>query len=200
MAITIEPLLGGALNSAMPALSQLRLTIFREWPYLYDGDAAYEADYLATFAAHPDAMIVAARDGGTIVGTATAAPLAGHTDGFVPLFQAHGYDPGQIFYCGESVLLPAYRGQGIGHAFFDHREAHARGLNQRGHRFTHSTFCGVVRTDDDPRRPVGYRPLDPFWRKRGYEPVPGLIGHYDWREIGQVDETRKNMQFWLKAL
>ena len=200
MAITIEPLSGAALSSAIPVVSGLRLTVFREWPYLYDGDTAYEGDYLATFAAHPDAIIIAARDGDTIVGAATAAPLAGHTDEIVPLFESHGYDPEAIFYCGESVLLSAYRGQGIGHAFFDHREAHARALNARGYHFTHATFCGVLRADDDPRKPADYRPLDGFWRKRGYQPVPGLIGHYDWREIGHAEETRKDMQFWIKTL
>lgn len=200
MAITIETLSGPVLSAVIPELSRLRLTVFREWPYLYDGDAEYEAGYLATFANHPDGVIVAARDGDTMVGAATAAPLAGHTDEFVPLFKSHGYDPEAIFYCGESVLLPDYRGQGIGHAFFDHREAHARALNTRGYRFTHATFCGVVRANDDPRKPAGYRPLDDFWRKRGYETVPGLVGHYDWREIGHAEETRKVMQFWLKAL
>jgi len=200
MTVTIESLRGPDIATVITDLSQLRLTVFREWPYLYDGDAASEADYLATFAANADGVVVAARDGDALIGAATAAPLAGHTDEFVPLFEQHGYDPAQIFYCGESVLLAPYRGQGIGHAFFDHREAHALMLNRRGHRFTQSTFCGVVRSDDDPRKPASYRPLDAFWRKRGYAPVPGLVGHYDWREIGDSDESRKDMQFWMKPL
>jgi GNAT superfamily N-acetyltransferase len=200
VAITVDSLCGADIAPVVPALSKLRLTVFREWPYLYDGDAAYEADYLATFAAHPDSVVVAARDGADLVGAATAAPLAGHTNEFVPLFKAYGYKPARIFYCGESVLLPAYRGRGLGRAFFDHREAHARALNARGHRFTHSTFCGVIREADDPRKPADYRPLDPFWRKRGYAPVPGLIGTYDWREIGASAETTKQMQFWIGAL
>lgn len=200
MTIAIEALTGAAIGDVIEALSELRLTVFREWPYLYDGDAAYEADYLATFAAHPDAVIVVARDGAEIVGAATAAPLAGHTGSFAALFEAHGYDPATVFYCGESVLLAAYRGRGIGHRFFDEREAHAARLNGRGHRFRHSTFCGVVRADDDPRKPAGYHPLDGFWEKRGYRPVPGLVGHYEWREIGEREETSKQMQFWMKAL
>jgi hypothetical protein len=57
-----------------------------------------------------------------------------------------------------------------------------------------------VRADDDPRKPADYRPLDDFWRKRGYDTLSGLIGHYDWREIGHAEETRKVMQFWIKAL
>ena len=66
--------------------------------------------------------------------------------------------------------------------------------------FTHCVFCSVVRDADDPRRPSGYRPLCGFWQKRGYCKVKGLIGHYDWKEIGNVEETRKAMQFWMRPL
>ena len=34
---------------------------------------------------------------------------------------------------------------------------------------TRSAFCAVQRPSDHPERPPGYAPLDPFWRKRGYE-------------------------------
>lgn len=200
MSVRLETLNGPRLTASLGELSNLRLSVFREWPYLYDGDATYEADYLQTFATAPDAMIVGAFDGEEMIGAATAAPLAGHSEAFVPLFEAHGYDPATVFYCGESVLLPPYRGRGLGHAFFDHREAHARQLNAKGARFQHVTFCGVVRSEADPRCPPDYRPLDDFWRKRGFEPVPGITGTYDWRELGARDETPHTMQFWLKTL
>jgi len=199
MAVRIANLVGPAIRSALDELSAIRISVFREWPYLYDGDASYEADYLATFSQSPDAIVVCAWDGGAMIGAATAAPLKGHTSAFVPLFEAHGYDPAEVFYCGESVLLPDYRGQGLGHAFFDHREAHARSLNAAGARFNYSTFCGVVRSSSDPRAPSGYRPLDGFWRKRHYAPVPGMTGTYDWREVGGVDEVAHAMQFWIRA-
>lgn len=201
MSVRIERLAGSLLASGIDDVARLRMTVFREWPYLYDGDLAYEADYLATFAEGAGSIIVAALDGGEIVGAATGSPLAEHTEEFGAVFAAHGLDPDKIFYCSESVLLPGYRGQGIGNEFFDHREAHARTLNATGkHSFTHCTFCGVVRAPDDPRCPPGYRPLDGFWAKRGYRKVPGLVGHYDWREIGDADETRKEMQFWMREL
>lgn len=201
MSVRVETLDGDRVAACLDELSALRLSIFREWPYLYDGDATYEADYLETFRASDDTIIVGAFDNATMVGAATASPLAGHSAEFVPLFEAHGFDPATVFYCGESVLLPDYRGQGIGHAFFDHREAHARNLNARGATFQHVTFCGVVRADNDPRKPVGYRPLDGFWRKRGFEPAPGMAGNYDWREVGGgPEEIPHAMQFWLKSL
>ena len=94
------------------------------------------------------------------------------------------------------MLLKSHRGYGLGHAFFDGREAQARTLGG----FTHSTFCRVVRPDDHPLKPTDYAPLDPFWHKRGYAPVPGLVATYDWKDINQADETTHKMQFWMKPL
>ena len=139
MAVRVEPLTGTALAGALPDLARLRIAVFRDWPYLYAGTLANEQDYIARFAKAEDAIIVAASDGDRIVGAATASPMAGHADAFAEPFRNRGFEVARIFYCGESVLLPEYRGQGIGHAFFDHREAHARRLG----RFTHATFCGA---------------------------------------------------------
>jgi GNAT superfamily N-acetyltransferase len=196
MSCRIESLTGEAMRAAIPALARLRVTVFRDWPYLYDGTMSYESAYLRRFAASEDAVVVAAYDGDTIVGAATGAPLGDHADDFAKAFEGDASDITRIFYCGESVLLPAYRGQGLGHAFFDGREAHARALG----RFTHITFCGVVRPDDHPLRPPGYRPLDDFWMKRGYRKADGLTTTYAWKDIDEAGESAKAMQFWLKAL
>ena len=196
MSCRIESLTGEAMRAAIPALARLRVTVFRDWPYLYDGTMSYESAYLRRFAASEDAVVVAAYDGDTIVGAATGAPLGDHADDFAKAFEGDAFDITRISYCGESVLLPAYRGQGLGHAFFDGREAHARALG----RFTHITFCGVVRPDDHPLRPPGYRPLDDFWMKRGYRKADGLTTTYAWKDIDEAGESAKAMQFWLKAL
>ncbi len=198
--VRIERLTGHHLTSALPAVARLRIDVFREWPYLYDGSLDYEQAYLADFARAADAIIVAAIAGDEIVGAATAAPLHGHSAEFVPLFTTYGLDPDRVFYLGESVLLPAYRGRGIGHAFFDHREVHGRNIRSASGPFSLASFCAVVRAEDDPRKPAGYRPLDGFWRKRGYAPVDGLIGSYRWKEIGEPAETDKPMQFWMRRI
>jgi GNAT superfamily N-acetyltransferase len=140
-------------------------------------------------------VIVAAWDGRDLVGAATGAPMEDHADEFAAPFEARGYDLSEIFYCAESVLLPRYRGQGAGHAFFDHREAQGRALGRR-----YSTFCSVIRPADHPARPADYAPLDPFWRKRGYEKVEGLVATFPWRDIGDEAETEKPMQFWMREL
>ena len=196
MTVRVERLAGQALALGLPALARLRIAVFRDWPYLYDGSLDHEQTYLAKLAAAPGAVIVAACDGEEIIGCATAAPLAEVEGEFSAQLSAKGYDIATILYCGESVLLPAYRGQGLGHAFFDQREAHGRRLGG----LTRSTFCAVVRPNDHPLRPADYVPLDAFWSKRGYAKVDGLVGSFAWKDIDQPDETAKPMQYWMKEL
>jgi len=194
--VTVEvvSLTGKALAAAVPALARLRIAVFRHWPYLYDGTMDYEAGYLSKFSGAEGAVIVVARDGDAIVGCATAAPLAGVEAEFSAPFRARGWNISRIFYCGESVLLPAYRGRGLGHAFFDHREAQSRSLGG----FTHVTFCAVVRPPDHPLRPGAYVPLDAFWGRRGYHKAEGMTAQFAWKDIDQAIETAKPMQFWMK--
>lgn len=193
MAVTIEALTGERIMAAIDELAALRIAVFAEWPYLYDGDEAYERDYLREFVEAPDGVLVAARDGSRIVGAATASPMWAQKPEFRLPFEARGLDTQSLFYFGESVLLPQYRGQGVGHAFFDAREAQALACGASA-----ATFAGVVRPEDHPARPAGYRPLDAFWRKRGYAPVEGLVTQLAWKEHGEAGESPKPMQYWLR--
>ena len=195
MTLQIAPAPLADIPGLLPELARLRIEVFREWPYLYDGDAAYEERYLSAYAESPDALIVTARDGDRLVGAATGTPLRDHDPEFAAPLIAAGFDPSDVFYCAESVLLPSYRGQGAGHAFFDHREAHARAGG-----FTFAAFCAVVRPDDHPSRPADYRPLNAFWAKRGYAPLEGAFVTYSWCDLGEDAETEKPMQVWIRRL
>ncbi|WP_029009505.1 GNAT family N-acetyltransferase [Azospirillum halopraeferens] len=195
-ALRIEPLTGDALRRHLADLADLRIAVFRAFPYLYEGSRAYEERYLATYADAPGSVIVGARDGDRLVGAATGLPLRHEPDTVTRPLADAGLDVGRVFYYGESVLLPDYRGRGVGVRFFTEREAHARRLGG----FDHAVFCAVDRPDDHPRRPAGHVPLDGFWRNRGFRPLPGVTCRFSWRDLDEDGESEKLMRFWIKDL
>lgn len=186
---------GKAVTPFNAALAELRIQVFREWPYLYEGSLTYEQHYLDKYAACPQSIVAIAKDGQRIVGATTGLPLSAADPEFQKPFLNSSYPTKVIFYLGESVLLPKYRGQGIGHRFFDAREAQAIRCG-----YKYAAFCAVERAEDDPRRPSDYNELDTFWRKRGYSKQPQLQATFDWREVGHSLESSHTLSFWIKKL
>lgn len=195
MPLTLLPFHGAELSPHLDALGTLRITVFREYPYLYDGSLEYERDYLQCYLRCPRSLVVLAFDGDKVVGATTCMPMSEEGPEFQAAFRGAGYDLETICYFGESILLPEYRGHGLGKAFFAHREAHARAIGAQI-----ATFCAVDRPSEHPLRPAGYRPLDAFWQAQGYTKHPELQATFVWKEIGEETESPKTLTFWLKQL
>ena len=191
--IKVEALKHDQIENVMEDVARLRIAVFRDWPYLYDGDLQYEQTYLEPYQTSEKAIVVGAYDGTWLVGASTGAPLTEHVSGFSEAFDGSDLDLSKVYYCGESVLLKPYRGRGIGKKFFDLREARARELG-----FEHICFCSVLRSPSHPLFPSAYRPLDDFWKSRGYSPLAGVQAHFSWKDIDQDTKTRKPLQFWMR--
>jgi GNAT superfamily N-acetyltransferase len=187
---------GDEISMLIEPLAALRIAVFREWPYLYKGSIDYERKYLDTYVQSPDSLLFGLWNDGKLVGATTCIPLHHETPEVQKTFVEAGMEVGKIFYFGESILLPKYRGAGFGYRFFDEREAHAASF---GHYDT-TCFCAVVRPDDHPGRPAHYRPLDAFWQKRGYVKSQDLRSTFQWLDIGKKAETAKEMVYWTRAL
>ncbi|MBM3573233.1 MAG: GNAT family N-acetyltransferase, partial [Alphaproteobacteria bacterium] len=74
--IRLEALTGARLDRHLDDLARLRIEVFHDFPYLYEGTIDYERDYLRSYAQSRGSVIVAAIDGGHLVGAATALPMA----------------------------------------------------------------------------------------------------------------------------
>lgn len=191
----VETLTGVALSEAVDDIARLRIAVFRDWPYLYEGTMENEHSYLQAYEMSDRAIALAVYDGDWLVGASTGAPLSEHAEDFADAFEGTSLDIDTIFYCGESVLLPRYRGRGLGHQFFEAREEYARGMG-----FEKICFASVVRPPDHPLKPAAYRALDPFWEKRGYARLPGVVAQFAWKDVDQVSETTKPLQMWIRDL
>lgn len=174
------------------ALATLRLKVFWDFPYLYEGSAEYEKRYLETYFKAKHSFIFLVEDNGKIVGATTRIWAAEEEESLQAPFE----NPSEVFYFGESVLLPEYRGQGIGKMFFEERETYARSLPF----IKYLSFCAVVRPDSHPLKPVGYRPLDSFWNDQGFHKVSGLVTTYEWKDRDEDKQTKKAMQYWMKEI
>jgi GNAT superfamily N-acetyltransferase len=195
-ALRFKEVRGEAAAAHLSELARLRMAVFREFPYLYEGDLGYEQRYLSTYFSCPQSFVALCYDEDKIVGASTAIPLAAEEEAFQQPFRSRGLEPERICYYGESVLLPDYRGRGVGRRFMESREAFARSLPG----VTAACFCAVVRPDRHPLQPSDYRPLDEFWRKLGFRRLEGFVTKYSWKETGEDKESPKTMQFWMKDL
>lgn len=193
--IKVIPLTGNDVEPFIPELARLRIEVFRDYPYLYEGSQSYEESYLKTYLKSPDTIFVLARYGSTVVGASSGMPLSLETTEVKQPFIEKQIPVKDVFYFGESVLLSNYRGFGIGKLFFKERESHA---SSKGFQIT--AFCGVARPENHPLRPADYRPLDSFWEKQGYRRQDDMITHFEWPDINQTESTPKKMVFWLKQL
>lgn len=194
--ITIKECMGAELLPFIDELAKLRIEIFYDFPYLYEGTMSYEKKYLQTYASCPQAYCALVFDGNKVVGATTGIPLLCETEEVKRPFIEKGIPLESVFYFGESVLKKEYRGLGLGIRFFKLREAYASSLDG----ISRTSFCGVIRSDDHPLKPKGYKPLDVFWQCMGYEKQEGMLTTFSWKDIGDESETAKPMQFWMKNL
>lgn len=184
---------GAELFPYLEQLGQLRIQVFYDFPYLYEGTLEYEKKYLNTYVNNPQSFIVGLLSHDQWIGATTAIPLEAETAAVRAPFIRTRIPLASVFYLGESMLLPEFRGKGYGHLFFDERERFAI---EQGYSTT--AFCSVLRPEKHPLRPKNYRSNEAFWTKRGYTRRSDLRCQMSWLDRGDSQETIKELEFWIK--
>lgn len=188
--------IGKEIETVIPELAALRIEVFRDFPYLYEGSFEYEKEYLKTYVNSERAFLFAVFDNEKMVGATTCIPLMDETAEVKEPFKDAGMKLDEVFYFGESILLKEYRGKGIGKRFFEERERHVASFGN----YTKTCFCAVVRPKNHLLRPEAYVPLDEFWKSRGYKKSEVLKSKFSWKDINEPLETEKTMIYWLKKI
>lgn len=192
--MNFKTFIGEEINTLIPDLSELRISVFREYPYLYEGNLAYEATYLKRYASASSGFVFAIFDDEQLVGATTALPLTSETDEIRFAFPEKDWN--SILYFGESILLPSYRGKGLGKRFFEEREAYAITFPE----LKRCVFCSVDRPENHPLKPEGYLSHHHFWKKQGYSPLSDTTCTLEWLDLNEKQASEKTLVFWYKDL
>ncbi|MCB0378965.1 MAG: GNAT family N-acetyltransferase [Bdellovibrionales bacterium] len=187
--------LGPGIEPWIEELAKLRIQVFREFPYCYEGDMDNETRYLSTYLKTPNIHLILAFQDKKLIGASTSLPLLDEEEAIQKPFLEKGFKLDRVYYFGESVILSEARGQGTGHEFFRQREEQAKKMIPD---LEWTSFCGVNRPETHPLKPQNYRNLHEFWQRMGYEPRPDMQARLEWKDLGDDHKSEKTLTFWLK--
>ena len=178
-------------------LAHFRISLFKEFPYLYQGTEDYEKEYLETYFRSPNSHIILVYDRNKLIACSTGIPLTEEMKEIQEPFLKNNISPSAYFYIGEVLILPEYRGKGILRKFFEAHEsyAHKKGLSRM-------VFMTVDRPNDHPHKPQNYRELKPIWNHFSYEKMQdGMKVNLSWNQIDSNDrEVHNTLSLWEKIL
>ena len=192
--IHVRSFTGSGLKPYLHSIAKLRTDVFKEYPYFEDSDLDRETQYLRKLSTNKEAIAVLIFDNTTLVGVSLGSPFVIEDPALHQPFKESKLGVESYFYFGDSVLLKHYRGRGIGHHFFDAREAHVAHYKK----FKHICFC--VPDFPTQNQPKDFVPLTDFWRKRGYVHHPEMKCCLSWKKIDDDHPTDHSMSFWVKDL
>lgn len=199
--ITITLYLGVDVLRFIDVVSKMRIEIFREFPYLYEGNLNYEMDYMVGYARHPEATLaVATTPAGEIVGVSTGIPLASDSPIVKEVkeaFDRRGIISGQYYYFGEVLVLPQYRGRHLVSRMYKAQEDFAA---SKGYQY--ASILTVIRDGDHPLKPRDYHSHDNMWQHLGFF-RNNLNISFHWPTIqpdARVVDEDNPMEFWVKNL
>jgi GNAT superfamily N-acetyltransferase len=189
----MEILKGSEIKNYIDNLGHFRIKIFKEYPYLYEGDMQYEREYLSRYSKSQKSIVILTQDRQGLVGVCTGIPLEDENTEFIKPFQAS--DIKEIFYIGEVMVRADSREKGLGTNLL------ATMLDFiKPPKFKTVCLYTVDRGTNHPLRPPKYKSPESLWNRFGFSKDPAKIVYFRWKDIGDATNTEKPMNVWIKNL
>ena len=192
--ITIETLRGDQTSLYLPALIELRLSFFRNYPYFYEGNVEEEKNYVRMYADSKDSLLSVAKKGEEVIAVIAGIPLLESQSENSKLFNSKDIPAASTFYIGEIVIAEKYQNDNLGHTLYQQFEKSIKELEK----YDTLLVCEVERDDSKMKASSSTAEVD--WEERGFTRQEELNAHYFWREIGETEKRDHLMAFWKKVL
>jgi hypothetical protein len=193
----IKTFQGKEIAPFLDELAQFRIKFFRHFPYLYEGDLAYEKAYLNDYVQDKNAIMIAAFVEDNLVGFVTGIPLMSSAEivkDAETKFAMVGLNPHKLYYIGEGIISPKYRSYGIAHSFGPKFEKKVIEMGYEG-----CAFLMVDRPDDHPLKPENYPNLALQMKHFGYNNI-GITSEMEWPTIqpdGSVVNQMNKLNYFV---
>lgn len=190
---------GEQILEKLNEISQLCIDVYREWPYLYEGNLEEQKQYIIDqYVKKKGSIATLAFQNGKVIGVSLGTFLSQAPERYKNHFPSD-IDQSKIFYWGELIVNENYRHRGIGKELY----TYMANCVIESHDFIAITFCTVERNSSfslDYLKPDDYVGLDGLWKQLGFTKKEDLSFKGRWKLVGQETDSDHPMIFWWKAL
>ncbi len=201
MTFRVETFKGIEAEPYIRRLSEMRITEFCQFPYLYMGNVADDLLYTRQVSLSPQGMLVVAFKDDTIAGMRSGLPMRENQskdwEKALQQFEKKGIKI-RDYYCGCEIIVHSdFRRMGLGSQLMTRFIKEIKAME-----FPGVTDITVIRAPDHPLRPQNYGEMeDAFLPKFGFKKSPVILAvKYPTRQSdGSIREEENDLVCWVNT-
>ncbi len=191
---------GKDIEPFLDEIGSLRVKVFREFPYLYDGDLETERKYIAEYAKSDKSVLIAAFVDKQIIGFVTGTALDSGLEIIrtaYELFNSRSLIANNYYYIGEIIILEEYRSFSLSLELIKQIGTFAKNSG-----YTSLCFLTVIREAGHPLKPAHYRSTAKLWEFYKAKKM-NMSVDYEWKTLINSSESMmqtNKLEFWERSL